>query len=97
MTKYKIKTFYSKTTGPISTLFGTKHLGVNEIQVCTMKGPPISIIISGDNKEIKKYINRIFQKSSSPEPQGQTWHKAFFGEEYSSLFKSNDAIQSSVY
>ena len=51
------KTFYififsSRTSGPISTKLGTKHLWVKGIQVCLNEGPhPFP---RGDNKEIAK-------------------------------------------
>ena len=35
----KLFLFFSRTTGPISTKLGTKHLLVKEIQVCSNEGP----------------------------------------------------------
>ena len=34
-----LKIFLSRTTGPISTKLGTKHLWVKGIQVCSIEGP----------------------------------------------------------
>ena len=35
------KIFFSRTTGPISTKLGTKHLWVKRIQVCLKEGPTL--------------------------------------------------------
>ena len=85
----KFKSFYSRTTEAISINLATKHSWVNGIQV--KKGP--RFFQRGDNNDIAKIHKRKLKKNSScPEPICQFQpnfhlHKAFLGEEASSLLK----------
>ena len=49
--------FYSRTTGPFSTILDTKHPWVIDIQVCSNEGP--GLFAREDNYEKTKKINEI--------------------------------------
>ena len=57
-----------KTTGPISTKFGTKHPWVDGIQIFTYKGPHPSS--RGDNNKIIKiygeYLKNFYFRTTGP-------------------------------
>ena len=64
----KLKIFFSRTTGPMSSTLGTKHLFLMRIQICSNEVPcPFP---RGDNNKKAKYIDEIY-KSSPPELLGR--------------------------
>ena len=79
----KLKICCCRTTWPISTKLGTKHLSVKGIKVCSNEDPhPFA---RGNNYQIVKIHRRnlkiLFQNHLANFKQ--IWHKASFGQVYS--------------
>ena len=64
----KLKIFFSRTTGPISTKLATNHPRVKLIEVCSNEG--LCPFPRGDNYKRAKIHYIKFIKSSCPEPFG---------------------------
>ena len=86
---FSIFFFFSRTTGPFSTLLGTKHPWVVWIQVCSNKGPgpfPRKDNINEIARICWQNLNISSSRTTGPF-FNQTWHKTSLGGGDSSLFK----------
>ena len=86
------KLFTLRTTGPISTKFGTKRPWVKGILVCSNEGP--CLFPRGDNYEIANiYRWNLYNLLQNHEANfNQTWHKASLGEENEGFTNKDHSI-----